>query len=77
MIDESSVEKYTNETTNLCDNYMKNTQTINNQHMDVILSNRASFAHALSPAKIVFGKFLWDLGLMNVTMSRQKIDFVT
>ena len=31
------------------------TQTINNKHADAILSNRATYAHALSPVKRVLG----------------------
>ena len=31
------------------------TQTINNKHADAILSNRATYVHALSPVKRVFG----------------------
>ena len=48
------------------------TQTMNNQHSDAILVNRASYAHALSPVGRVLGHFLWDPGPMNETKSRQK-----
>ena len=62
------------QTLSLSDNY-KN--SINNQIADVILSNRTSHAHALSPVERVRGHFLWEQGAVNVTISWQKIDFVT
>ena len=46
-------------------------KTINNQHAEAILGNRASYAHALSPMDV------WDPGPMNVRTSRQKSYFVT
>ena len=45
---------------------------INNQRADAILGSRASYAHALSPVKRVLGDFLWDIGPMNLTVSKQK-----
>jgi len=41
-------------------------KTINNQHAEAILGNRASYAHALSPVD------MWNPGPMNATTSRQK-----
>ena len=48
-----------------------------NQHADAILDNRASYSHELSSVERAVGHFLWDPGPMNVTISGQKIDFVT
>ena len=36
-----------------------------------------SYVHALSPVKRVLGHVLWEPGPINVTISRQNIDFVT
>lgn len=51
------------------------TQTINNQHSDAILVNRAKYAHALSLVERVLGHFLWDTGPLNVTKRTQKMIF--
>ena len=45
---------------------------INNQQTDAILGSRASYAHGLSPVKRVLGDLLWDIGPMNLTISKQK-----
>ena len=46
---------------------------INNQQADAILGSRASYAHGLSPVKRLLGDlFLWDIGPMNLTISKQK-----
>jgi len=38
------------------------------------LGTRDSYAHALSPVERVLGHFLWDPGLLNVALRRQKMD---
>ena len=45
---------------------------INNQQADAILGSRASYAHGLSPVKRLLGDLLWDIGPMNLTISKQK-----
>ena len=45
---------------------------INNQQADAILGSRASYVHGLSPVKRVSGDLLWDIGPMNLTISKQK-----
>ena len=52
------------------------TQTINNQHADTILANRANYARASSPVERILVYFLWDQVLANVTIRGQKNDFV-
>ena len=47
-----------------------------NQLADTILDKRTSYANTLSPVKRVLGHFFWDPGLMNVTISRQKINLL-
>ena len=41
-----------------------------------ILGNLASYAHALSSVERALGHFLWDPDPINVSISRQKNDFV-
>ena len=56
---------------------IKHGDNFNNRHEGTILGNGASYAHALSPVERVLGDFLWDQGLMNLIISRQKNYFVT
>ena len=49
---------------------------INNHRRTPSWVAEQSYAHALSPVKSELRDFLWDIGPMNVTISRQRIDFV-
>ena len=46
----------------------------NYENAGAILGTRDSYTHALSPVERVLGHFLWDPGLMNVALRRQKMD---
>ena len=50
---------------------------MNNQPADATPGNRACYVDALSLVERVLSHFLLDPGPMNVTISRQKNDFVT
>ena len=52
------------------------TQTINKQHADTILGNRANYARASSPVERILVYLLWDQVPANVTIRGQKNDFV-